>query len=326
MPFDLIIGSDDEGRRLDRVVRKALDKLPLSALHRLFRKKKILLDGVPAQVSDRARSGSRLTLLVDGDASLQRTAAPGAGTVGTDHPRPEIIWEGAGLLIVNKPVGLAVHGPDSLEDRVRAYLAPALAPSLSFRPGPLHRLDQPTSGIVVYSREIGGARVFSAALRDRRLRKRYLALLDGDLALPDRWEDQLIRDQDRGLSRFAAGTDPAGKRAGTRVYPLARCATHTLALAEIETGRTHQIRSQAAGHGHPLAGDRKYGGSDQREGLLLHAYELVFPFDFALEVPPVILAPLPGPFLRRIRELFGEKKAACLRDSPPTDTLLGAIL
>ncbi len=325
MPLDLIIGPNDEGRRLDRVVRKALDKLPLSALHRLFRKKSILLDGVPARVSDRVRAGARLTLLIDGDISVQRSPVP-ALPVGKEPEKSEILWEGAGLLIVNKPVGLAVHGPDSLEDRVRTHLAPTLAPSLSFRPGPLHRLDQPTSGIVVFSRDIDGARLFSAALRDRRLRKRYLAILDGDLALPELWEDSLVRDRSRGRSRVAESEGPAGKRAGTRVYPLARCAAHTLALAEIETGRTHQIRSQAAGHGHPLAGDRKYGGSDQREGLLLHAYELVFPRDFALAVPQVILAPLPGSFLRRVRELFGEKKEASFRDSPPTDTLLGAIL
>jgi 23S rRNA pseudouridine955/2504/2580 synthase len=214
------------------------------------------------------------------------------------------LWEGAGLLILNKPAGIPVHGPGSLEIQVRSYLAGQLAPSLSFKPGPLHRLDQPTSGIIVFSFSIEGARYFSALLREGRLTKRYLALVDGNLEAPTMWEDMLIRDTRREktfVTSITSGREGA-KEAGTRVIPLASTPRYSLIMAELATGRTHQIRAQAAFHGHPLAGDRKYGGSFQPGGFLLHAAELAFPAD--APVPRVIKAPLPAPFSTRLQEVF----------------------
>jgi 23S rRNA pseudouridine955/2504/2580 synthase len=213
--------------------------------------------------------------------------------------------------VLNKPVGLAVHGPDSLETRVRAYLAPKLAASLSFKPGPLHRLDKPTSGIIVFSTNLAGARNFSALLRERRIRKTYLALLDGVLERDETWEDALVRDKEQGKSFTADAGDDSAKEARTRVYPLAhtpmdRMPALTLARLEIDTGRTHQIRAQAAAHGHPLAGDRKYGGSGQRGGFLLHAWTREHAVHDLPELPRRLEAPLPDNFKRRIGELFGE--------------------
>jgi 23S rRNA pseudouridine955/2504/2580 synthase len=219
------------------------------------------------------------------------------------HP----LWEGAGLLILNKPAGIPVHGPGSLEIQVRSYLAGQLPPSLSFKPGPLHRLDQPTSGIIVFSRSIEGARYFSALLREGRLTKRYLALVDGNLEAPTVWEDMLIRDTRREktfVTSSTRGRAAGAKEAGTRVIPLASTSRYSLIMAELATGRTHQIRAQAAFHGHPLAGDRKYGGSFQPGGFLLHAAELAFPPDAPPEVPCVIKAPLPAPFSTRLQEVF----------------------
>jgi 23S rRNA pseudouridine955/2504/2580 synthase len=231
------------------------------------------------------------------------------------------------LLVLNKPPGLLVHGPESLDIQVQAYLAGKLPPSLSFKPGPLHRLDKPTSGIVVFSETLEGARRFSALLQERRIGKRYLALVDGSLEEEATWEDILVRDRelrksfidataDAGISAAAGDRIPAAKatakdaakHARTRVYPLARAAGYTLVMLEIDTGRTHQIRAQAAAHGHPLAGDRKYGGSPQQGGFLLHAGVLELPpnGDGGPALPQRLEAPLPENFRRRIRELFGE--------------------
>ena len=324
--------ADDDGRRLDRILRKALRELPLSAIHRLLRKGAILVDGKKAAADCRIHSGQ--TIMVD----LDKDVISGSVTGRADIKSPgqlEILFEGSGLLVLNKPAGIIVHGKGSdcsqskgspsLEDQVLSYLGPKLKPSLSFRPGPLHRLDKMSSGIIVFSASLEGARFFSAMMQERRIKKFYLAIAEGAIKKQEVWKDELIRDQnekktfiekaDKNFRAIESGS--FAKTAFTKISPLAVNSGCTLILAEIETGRTHQIRAQAAEHGHPLLGDKKYGGrpfpgkpfpcsssNAKKCGFLLHAWRMEFPEDTAL--PHIIEAPPPERFQRKIRELFGE--------------------
>jgi 23S rRNA pseudouridine955/2504/2580 synthase len=331
MPLVLTAAVDDNGRRLDRVLRKALPDLPLSALHRLLRKGRVLLDGKPSGAAVRVRAGQ----VIEIPANCHRTKGsrspdnrdfcaaangakihkcdrlPNSGTEfspagpvsAVPQPLPPVLFEGEGLLILNKPSGLLVHGRGSLEECVRLYLKPRLPPSLSFKPGPLHRLDRPTSGIIVFSTSLEGARRFSALMREGKLRKEYLAITDGIIDHQGRWitwVDELIRDREAKKTLTPGPGGENSREALTRVRPLAQAGGRTLILAEIESGRTHQIRAQAAAHGHPLAGDRKYGGSPLMGGFFLHARALEFP-----GLPRRHEAPLPEAFSQKIRELFG---------------------
>ncbi|MDR2403484.1 MAG: RluA family pseudouridine synthase [Spirochaetaceae bacterium] len=322
MPPHVRAGADDDGRRLDRIVRRVLPELPLSAIHRLFRQGRILLDGSPAAPDSRVRTGQIIG--IPGNVTPRREGQP-PGTEdppeSRDPPVPylpplDILRETPDLLFLNKPAGLVVHGPESLDTVVQAYLAPKRSPSLSFRPGPLHRLDKPAGGVIVFSASLAGARYFSALLREGRIVKRYLALTDGAITEPAIWEDRLLRDRiekkTRILSQFPGGPsrgpvseDPdRAKPARTRVFPLIARTRYTLAMLEIDTGRTHQIRAQAAYHRHPLAGDRKYGGSFQCCRLLLHAWSLTLPFPPGEDRTETITAPIPRIFRSRLRELF----------------------
>ncbi|MDR2160110.1 MAG: RluA family pseudouridine synthase [Treponema sp.] len=352
MPL-LQAGNDDDGRRLDRILRKALPGVPLSALHRLLRKGRILVDGRPAGPGDRVSSGAVIDIpgaaiaagkerrlpSPEGETGAEGDDAfpPGTPSPSALLPAAGILAEGRSLLILNKPAGMTVHGPESLNTRVQSYLENTRSPSLSFRPGPLHRLDKPSSGIIVFSKNLAGARRFSALLRERRLRKYYLALAEGSVEGPERWEDTLTGKDAGGFpagrcaggvfaGSAAGGPEITGRAAITAVRPLARSGreeNHTLLLAEIETGRTHQIRIQAALRGHPLAGDRKYGGGGR--GFFLHAWALDIPVEelaaLGLDNDEQgrnrnktdgtgrylrIIAPPPGSFRRRIRDLFGE--------------------
>lgn len=194
MSFEATIGADDDGRRLDRVLRKALGALPLSAIHRLLRKGRVRLDGKAASSTDRVSLGSVLRVEADFPIPEVRTAPPRIELPVLQEP----LWEGNGLLGLNKPAGTAVHGPGSLADAVSAYLSGSLEASLSFKPGPLHRLDQPTSGLIFFSMNLKGAQAFSRAMRERRLAKRYLAVLDGHLEREELWEDELLRNHSAG--------------------------------------------------------------------------------------------------------------------------------
>jgi 23S rRNA pseudouridine955/2504/2580 synthase len=324
----LTAGIDDAGRRLDRILRRALPDIPLSAFHRFLRQGCILVNGNPAAGNDRIPAGAEIevppALAPTVLAPLALTPEqPAVKTEGSLPPVLPILWEGAGLLVLNKPAGLAVHGfPQSLDNQVQAYLSGKLPASLSYRSGPLHRLDKPTSGIIVFGVSLEGSRHFSALLAEGKIRKRYLAILEGKVTEDQVWEDTLYRDKSAqktfvksAQKIYVKEADSRARRALTRVSPLAWAerggCSYTYVRLEIETGRTHQIRAQAACRRRPLVGDRKYGGSRfNGRGFFLHAAELELPEEAAENIslkdfPLVIKAPLPKAFAQAVNDLFG---------------------
>jgi 23S rRNA pseudouridine955/2504/2580 synthase len=312
--------------------------MPLSGIHRLLRLGGVLVNGRPAAAKDRVPEGSTITI-PNLHSSPPIPPSPFFPLPSPFSPPLNILREEPDLLFLNNPAGLAVHGPGSLDEQVRAYLRDKTGPSLSFRPGPLHRLDKPTSGVIVFSKTLAGARSFSALLREGRIVKQYLAIVEGPVTEAAVWEDALIRDREArktlpaGTGRAGepkaggpagsggeAGTGEAAKNARTRIRPLALGGRpggggtiFSLILAEIGTGRTHQIRAQAAARGFPLAGDKKYGGGPWPGSFLLHAWKLELPGCAADgEEGRTIRAPLPAAFRQQIEELF----PACQLPSP----------
>jgi 23S rRNA pseudouridine955/2504/2580 synthase len=293
---ELITGENDKGRRLDRILRKALPDHPLPLLHRLLRQKKVLINEKPAKANDRLNTGDKINIPL-------KKEEKNLTTITRILPSPNIIWQGNGLLAVNKPVGLSVHGKDSLDKMVRSFLDDKLPPSLSFKPGPLHRLDKPSSGIIVFSTSIEGARLFSSALQKQKVIKTYLAIVEGKVVKEETWEDCLVRDKNKKKTFVTKINSKEGKNAVTVIRPLfltsAQRRQYSLITAEIATGRTHQIRVQSAFHGHPLLGDRKYGSKDS-DVFFLHAWKLKY-LDICIE------ASLPQEFLKKVEEIFGKK-------------------
>ncbi len=305
-------GPDDQDKRLDKLLRRLLGEMPLSALYGHIRRGRIRVNGEKCHPDRRIAAGDRIEI----DSKLSEGLGLPAGEPGSDNLdslASMLILATENLLFINKPAGELVHGPGSVAERVRAALGERISASLSFSPGPLHRLDRNTSGLVVYSRSALGARVFSEWMRARKIRKLYLALLRGRLKEEELWVDRLERDAGKGISRVAQG--PGGRRAVSRALPLCASEAATLALVEIETGLTHQIRVQAASRGFPLLGDVKYGGRAVPEGYLLHALSLAFPDRIFPDVPERVTAPLPSAAIGRLERLFAGLDLAFALDS-----------
>ena len=303
MPLSLKASTDDDGRRLDRILRKALPDMPLSAVHRLLRQGCVRVNEKAAAANLRIHSGDLITL-PDNDFFTSNHTNTGAKLQkSADFIVPMILFEGGGLLIINKPAGIVVHGNESLTDLVISYLKPKLPPSLSFAPGPLHRLDRQSSGVLAFSASLEGARQFSAMMRQRLIKKQYLAIVEGLIEKPEIWQDELIRSGHHRKTYSKPKPGAVSKTAVTKVKPLASNSLSTLILAEIETGRTHQIRAQAAGRAHPLLGDRKYGAAlipEYSGCFYLHAWRMELP-------PPLSVlleAPLPQKFRKKIFEFY----------------------
>ncbi|GMO17022.1 MAG: RluA family pseudouridine synthase [Termitinemataceae bacterium] len=276
----LTVGRDDSGRRLDRVLRKALPDLPLSAIYRLLRKRFITVCKKTASASTILNEGETIFIK---KIDLKNNVEPDVPV--KIKKQLDIIFENDDIFFINKASGIVTHGNHSLTSFALAFLESKLPASLSFTPGPLHRLDRETSGIIAFSKSIKGAQWFSAALRSGLVKKTYLALLKGNLSGEALWHDYLIRDSKKKLT--VTGN---GKPAVSFVTPLKQLNDATLVKIEIETGRTHQIRAQAAARLHPLLGDEKYSGG--KGGFFLHAWKIEFPPENPLALPPVLTAPL----------------------------------
>jgi 23S rRNA pseudouridine955/2504/2580 synthase len=294
-------GPNDQGRRIDRIVRKACAELPVSAIYRLLRKGLVLLDGKRAKPESRVASGQIIE--VRGIDALDAPPSPvnsgkaeriaGDFAVGREIA---VLYEGEGILALNKPCG--IDAQQELCGLVRVYLEGKLPPSLSFLPGPLHRLDKGASGVIIFGKSLEGARKFSEIMSGGLLQKTYMALLEGRLDAPQVWRDKLAYSS---VFRRALITDSAGsKYAETRAAPLEVFGGLTVAKINIVTGRKHQIRAQAAARGYPLYGDGKYGGKN-RPPFFLHACRLDFPEDASF--PRSISAPVPADFEQKLLKL-----------------------
>ena len=287
---------DDVDRRVDRVVRRLLPRIPLSRVYQALREGDIRVNGSRVAPAARTRPADMIWV----HAALARDASPWRprpdrerGSAPETRAAPPILYRGGGVLAVAKPAGLAVHGDgDSVMSRLHREL-PSRHAALSFAPAPVHQLDRITSGVLVIAEHLEAARQWSLALRSGRVLKLYLAVVAGTgppVPAGTTWTDNLRYDRRRRRTRV----DDDGRAARTRVWELARTGADTpatLLLLQLLTGRRHQIRAQAARRGHPLLGDARYGAANPAGNrLLLHAAAI----RNDLQGPAVpIVAPLP---------------------------------
>ncbi|HEY1093012.1 MAG TPA: pseudouridine synthase [Burkholderiaceae bacterium] len=186
----------------------------------------------------------------------------------------EVLHVDERCLALVKPAGLlAVPGRGADKQDCAAQRVQALYPDALI----VHRLDQATSGILLMARGAHWQRELSIAFAERRVHKRYVALLEGHLAASG-WQEVALPLLADWPNRPRQKVDlEQGKPSLTRWQVLGHEGAFTRVELEPVTGRSHQLRVHMQSLGHPIAGDALYGHADSAPRLLLHASELALP-------------------------------------------------
>ncbi len=201
----------------------------------------------------------------------------------------DILYEDDHLIALNKPADMPTHPShghltDTLGNALAWRYAEAGEPFV-FRP--LGRLDRNTSGVVIAGKTRAASGFLGRALRNGRVIKRYLAVLEGELSSADDGtvliDTHMHRVEAPGILRAVCSPDAEGAEHALTAYRvLAVAEGYSLVLAEPKTGRTHQLRVHFSHIGHPLAGDDLYGATSPWIGRhALHALSLSVPMPFA---------------------------------------------
>jgi 23S rRNA pseudouridine1911/1915/1917 synthase len=206
--------------------------------------------------------------------------------------QPKILFEDTHVLVLSKPAGLLsqgeITGDANLVDWCRAHFGRNYV-------GLVHRLDRFTSGLMVVGKRSKAAERLTKALQDGELVRVYRAILEGELKGEAEWRHHLKKNESTNTSSVVRAGTTGAKEAVLHVKPISlkKVAGLTLTLAEfrLETGRSHQIRAQAAAMGLPLLGDTKYGakygGNSSALKLdrpALHSARMEFPHPMTKEI------------------------------------------
>ena len=216
----------------------------------------------------------------------------------------DVLFEDNHCLAINKPAGLPSQrdetDSESLVDQVTLYLKERYGKPGNVYVGLLHRLDRPTSGVVLIARTSKAAARLSAQFREGTISKVYWAIVDGEPSENEgEWVDRVQKDRRINQSRIVAEWDSEGKEARVAFRVLERWVGATKLELRPRTGRSHQLRVQLAWRGFPITGDTKYGATsrimalDGRSRIALHSQQLTFNHP-TLKEAIVVEAPVPA--------------------------------
>lgn len=280
---------DLDGVRLDSYLAQRLPEYSRAYLQKLIGEGLVTLHGKPLKPSWKTIAGQ---------------------TVGLDVPEPEpsslqaekipldVVYEDDCLLVINKPQGMVVHPAaghrsGTLVNALLDYCAGQLSDLNGvIRPGIVHRIDKDTSGLILVVKDNQVHAQVAEKIRRHEIRRTYLAVVHGQVAAESGTIDAPIGRDPRNRQRMAVVS--GGKSSVTHFRVLQRFQQATLLEADLESGRTHQIRVHLQYIGHPVIGDPVYAPGRKSYGLTgqaLHARALTFEHPVtgqtvALECPP----------------------------------------
>ena len=269
----LELTADRGGERLDTFIARRCPELSRSQARRLIDEGLVSVNGRQAKPSEGVTAGLSVNVTIPPPETIE--LAPEAIPL-------TIIYQDGDIIVLDKPAGLTVHPAPGHPSGTLVNALLAACPDLqgivgTLRPGIVHRLDKDTSGLMVVAKNYRAQRALQHQLKERGVRKTYLALVKG---VPSPREGTIgapIGRHPKNRKKMAVVAD--GRESTTRYRVREEIAGGKYSLLEVEpvTGRTHQIRVHLAAIGHPVVGDATYGRSSESIGRqFLHAHKLAF--------------------------------------------------
>lgn len=316
---EISITKNDSGQRADKFLMKYFQKAPKGFVYKMLRKKRIKLNGGRAEGNEMLREGDRIQMYLSDETVDGFTKEK---VIAHSEKRFEIVYEDENIIAVNKPAGVLSHAEsagdrDTLIDQILSYLNEKgeydPREEKSFVPALCNRLDRNTSGIVIAGKTAEALRQLNEAVKTKRVKKLYMALVCGTADKGGRLEDRYAKDRENNKAYLGSGD----KNIITKYRPLKTNGSYTVMEVELITGKSHQIRVHMASIGCPIAGDTKYGNAEKnayfrkKAGVkrqLLHAYKMrLGGLGGELEYlnGKVITADVPEDFKRAERVVFG---------------------
>ena len=275
--MNFIVGNEDVSKRLDIYLSEKIKDATRSYIKTLIDDEKITVNGKVVKSGYKLKVGDEISVTI-----VERVKED----IEAEDIPLDIMYEDKDIIIVNKPKGMVVHPANGnytgtmVNSLMHSHEGKLSSINGVIRPGIVHRIDKDTSGILVVAKNDNAHKLLSEQFKVHSIKRKYIALVKGIIK-----EDNITIDEPIGRSqkdrKKMAVTNKNSRNAVTHISVLKRFYTSnvTLVQAELETGRTHQIRVHMAHLHHPLVGDEIYGKKDSKfkvEGQMLHAKYLGF--------------------------------------------------